>query len=79
MENKGGTMTLVYYFSPPGHDHDDNCVNRRYVCSNGHSVSVSRRNSCPNKECDWKGKTECFCHAGQKVDKWPEAETKAVQ
>ena len=28
----GGQMTCVGYFSPPGHDHDDNCMVRRYVC-----------------------------------------------
>jgi hypothetical protein len=66
----GTTMTLVGYSSPPGHDHDDNCRLREYVCENGHRLTVSKRNKCP--KCDWKGKLTCFCHTGEKVDEWPE-------
>lgn len=61
--------TLVGFFSPPGHNHDDNCVLRMYVCPNGHKRKVSKRRTCP--ACDWKGKEECFCHAGKKLEEWP--------
>jgi hypothetical protein len=62
--------TSVGYFSPPGHDHNDNCLVRGYVCANGHVTRVSKRRSCP--ACEWKGRTSCHCHYGTKVDKWPE-------
>ncbi len=70
MSHRGTSMTLVGYYSPPGHDHDDNCRTRIYTCPNGHSMGVSRQNSCP--VCDWKGKSICFCHPGEKVSHWPE-------
>lgn len=66
------TMTAVGYDSEPEHDHDDNCLKRIYVCQNGHSVVVSKRRTCPFPGCDWKGKEECFCHPGKKVDEWPD-------
>jgi hypothetical protein len=53
--------TLVGYYSPEGHDHDDNCTQHRYECSNGHIVYDREQNVCPNENCDWKGKTDCFC------------------
>lgn len=62
-------QTLVGYESPEGHEHDDNCLSRVYVCGNGHERKVSKRRSCP--ACDWKGKTSCSCHPGEKVDTWP--------
>lgn len=65
-----GVMSCVGYLSPDGHDHDDNCVVRTYVCPNGHSAAVSKRRTCP--VCDWKGKETCFCHQDPKVDEWPE-------
>jgi hypothetical protein len=68
----GGLMTCVGYFSPPGHDHDDNCWKRSYVCENGHRVTLSVRRSCPAPGCNWKGKEKCFCHKGPKLDAWPE-------
>jgi len=63
--------TAVGYFSPPGHDHDDNCVKRDYVCKNGHHITISKRNKCPNPDCDWVGDDKCFCHPDKKVDDWP--------
>lgn len=67
-----GTMeTCVGHFSPPGHDHNDNCLSRIYRCINGHQIKVSLRRRCPNPDCDWIGKDECFCHSGKKVDQWP--------
>ena len=66
------SSTLVGYMSPPGHDHDDNCVNKTDRCPNGHNNSVSLRNRCSDPECDWVGKDSCFCHDGPKVDEWPE-------
>ena len=61
-------MTLVAYNSPAGHDHDDNCLIRNYICSNGHVKIVSLRRRCSS--CDWVGKDKCFCHPDKKVDKW---------
>lgn len=61
---------MIGYSSPPGHDHDDNCQTCLYTCKNGHKIKLSKRNTCP--ACDWKGKEECFCHKGKKVDEWPE-------
>ena len=62
--------TLVGYRSPGGHNHNDNCLIRVYRCPAGHYLNVSVRRMCP--VCDWKGKTQCFCHPGKKLDKWPE-------
>lgn len=64
--------TLVGYDSPAGHDHDDNCVKRTYLCENGHETVVSKRRRCP--ACDWIGQAECGCHQGPKVDEWPEVQ-----
>ena len=61
--------TLVGFFSPEGHDHDDNCVSRVYKCPNEHSLTVSKRNHCP--KCNWIGKKSCFCHKRLKVEEWP--------
>lgn len=70
-----GTMTtLVGYFSPLGHNHDDNCRTRLYACENGHRYEISKRNKCPALGCGWKGKERCFCHKGAKVDEWPDQE-----
>ena len=66
-------MTLLGYPSPPGHNHDDNCRKRVYWCKNGHKQLISKRNKCPNPDCDWVGKDECFCHPGKKLEEWPEA------
>lgn len=68
----GTSSTLVGYMSPPGHDHDDNCVNRIYQCDNGHKVNLSVVNKCPNPRCDWVGRKTCFCHEGEKLEKWPD-------
>jgi len=64
--DRGSTHTLVnysnaYFTDEKGHHcHDDNCVVRTYQCANGHYVTERRQNTCP--ACDWKGKTDCFCH-----------------
>jgi hypothetical protein len=63
--------TLVGYCSPPGHDHNDNCLKTVVVCSNGHQLRVSKRRRCNAEGCDWVGKEECFCHPGKKLDEWP--------
>ena len=73
MHSNGATCsTLVGYMSEPGHDHDDNCKTRYYQCKNGHGVNISKVNTCYNDDCDWTGKTECFCHTEPKVVEWPE-------
>lgn len=64
--------TSVGYFSPEGHNHDDNCVTRQYMCKNGHIVNISKRNKCSAKGCTWVGKESCSCHKGKKVEEWPE-------
>lgn len=64
-------VTLVGYYSPPGHDHDDNCRKRGAYCRDcEHRFTVSKRNRCP--ACDWEGKASCGCHDGPKVDEWPD-------
>lgn len=71
----GGTFsTMVGYLDPSGHDHDDNCMNRKYVCGRcGHTWKVSIRRTCKVPGCEWKGKETCFCHEGKKLDEWPPA------
>lgn len=65
--------TLVGYGRfPEGHNHDDNCRSRVYICKNGHKTWLSRRNKCPAPGCEWKGRETCFCHPGTKVDEWPD-------
>lgn len=63
--------TMVGYISPPDHDHNDNCLIQFYTCPNNHSIYLSVRRVCSNKECSWKGKKYCFCHKGPKLDAWP--------
>lgn len=73
MHGEGGvSQTMLAYLSPPGHNHDDNCRNRLYRCECGNSKNISKQNRCDNLECDWKGKSECFCCRGPKVVEWPE-------
>lgn len=68
----GESRTLVGYLGrEPGHNHDDNCVKRAYVCPNGHEHVYSIRRSCSAPNCTWQGKTRCFCHEKAKVDEWP--------
>ena len=66
----GAIRTLVGHHSPPGHEHNDNCLSRSIWCANGHRNQVSRRSACPR--CDWKGKATCWCHEFAKVDEWPD-------
>lgn len=69
-DHSGNIETLVGYESPPGHDHDDNCVTRVYRCAHGHVNRLSIRRSC--SACDWRGRATCFCHGGTpKLDEWP--------
>ena len=71
----GSITTLVGYMSPPGHDHDDNCLLREYRCANGHDTAISVRRRCSHPECHWVGKAVCRCHKPEtKVDAWPEIE-----
>lgn len=64
----GESSTYAGFLSPPGHDHNDNCIRRIYQCDNGHRVTLSKRRRC---HCGWKGAASCFC-CGDKVDLWPE-------
>jgi len=70
----GTVSTLVGYYSPPDHDHDDNCLKRVYFCENNHAQIIAKRRRCPNPDCNWVGKEDCFCHDGKKVDEWPEVD-----
>jgi len=63
-------QTAMGYVSPPGHDHDDNCLHRDYRCENGHEWSEYVRRYCGRKGCDWQGKLVCFCHKGEKLTQW---------
>jgi hypothetical protein len=69
--HEGYSETTVGYGSPPGHEHDDNCIIGSATCSAGHRINFSVRRRCTNPDCDWRGKEECFCHVGKKLDKWP--------
>lgn len=62
--------TCVGYESPPGHDHDDNCLTSYVVCENGHRTRFSVQRSCP--ACDWRGKPDC-CNGDMpaKIREWP--------
>lgn len=70
VKHYGTSTTLVGYGFLEGHDHDDNCRSRIYVCEDGHETALHKQNRCP--ACDWEGKTECFCHEGPKIREWPE-------
>lgn len=71
-----GTMSTLVGFVPfkdehgNVHHHDDNCLRRYYVCINDHSWVESIIRTCDVEGCDWKGKDECGCHEGKKVEKW---------
>ena len=76
--SNNGMGTLKSYYSPPGHNHDDNCLTREVTCANGHAIELSIRRSCKVKACDWESKTTCTCHStlaglpkGTKLDEWP--------
>jgi hypothetical protein len=62
--------TCVGYFSPPGHDHDDNCMSRSARCAAGHPNTLSIRRACP--ACTWRGRDECRTCGDRKLDAWPE-------
>lgn len=74
----GEMTTLIGSISPLGHNHDPNCLTRRYQCANGHVSVVSKRRRCGFPGCDWRGKATCFCHPGEKVDEWPEEEARRL-
>src|ERR1700741_3943516 len=38
---KGFWKTTVNFWSPEGHDHDDNCKTKQYLCKNGHQTRLS--------------------------------------
>jgi len=68
--SRGQSTTLVGYYSADGHDHDDNCIVREYVCQNGHRAKLSIINKCSTPGCGWSGKASCFC--SYKIEAWPE-------
>lgn len=83
MYSSGDTsQTMLWYHSPLGHNHDDNCISRSYKCENGHSRDVSIIRKCNAQyphipvgtTCDWHGKTRCNIAGcgGEKLEEWPE-------
>lgn len=66
----GTIQTLVGYGRESnGHLHDDNCRWRIYLCEDEHQTKLYVQNRCP--DCDWRGRTTCGCHAGEKLGEWP--------
>lgn len=64
--------TTIGYFSPPGHDHDDNCQRRTYWCERGHQIRGSVQRTCPLPSCEWHGKADCCGYkGGPKWKVWP--------
>jgi hypothetical protein len=62
----------VGHYSPPGHDHDDNCLTRSFHCVNGHLTRGSIQRSCSAPGCEWKGKVMCCGYnGGPKWTRWP--------
>ena len=60
------------YSGPPGHDHDDSCQTRQFVCVNGHRRLLSVQNACSADGCGWKGRETCWCHGEDlKLPRWP--------
>ncbi len=68
--------TMVGYSSPLGHNHDDNCCTRVYVCEDDHRTRIRRINTCEAAGCSWRGKKVCFCDSPSTVvvDEWPDGE-----
>ena len=61
-------MTCVGYYSPPGHDHDDNCCQMKFECPDCKlETTIAPRRKCPVEGCGWVGKQNC---CGDKVEWW---------
>jgi hypothetical protein len=72
----GLSETLVGYGLTKGsdgqlHEHDDNCRKMLVECPQKHRWTISERRRCETEGCGWRGKTECFCHQGKKLDRFP--------
>lgn len=63
-------QTLLGYSSPEGHNHDDNCLTREYICPSRHMVKIGKQRRC--HACNWVGKEACGCHAYEKVREFPD-------
>lgn len=72
VKHLGTASTCVGFRSPPGHDHDDNCQHRTYVCRAGHETEVYRQRRCKAPGCTWRGQTTCYCHKDPCWTEWPE-------
>ena len=59
-------------FAMPGHDHNNNCLTRRYTCEAGHGTTIALVRRCP--ACDWTGKRSCGVCNATFVDQWPEVQ-----
>jgi hypothetical protein len=56
-KSRGYTTTCLAYYSPKGHNHDDNCRKFDFKCPKGHMFRVRVQNACP--DCEWVGKADC--------------------
>ena len=65
--------TPVHYnLTIEGHHHDDNCKGYYYICPSNHIKQVFIQRKCEElMPCNWKGKTNCFCHSELKINKLP--------
>lgn len=70
VQNVSSEETCVGYFSPSGHDHDENCRIRLYRCASDHLTALAIVRRCPVPGCSWRGPTSCFC-CERFVDEWP--------
>jgi len=84
----GITQTSAGFFSPPGHDHDDNGMWRDVWCANGHRGAMYLRRTCAGNyadagtgtwgpstqttSCDWKGRDR-----DNMVEAWPDLPTRS--
>jgi hypothetical protein len=64
--------TTVGFFSPPGHDHNDNCLSALFLCVRGHSTRIAKVRTCPVEGCDWRGRTTCSACRATFVDEVPD-------
>ena len=64
---EGGIMTTLlggteWIENGIQHQHDPNCRKAGALCENGHDFTIRYQTFCLN--CDWVGKTTCFCDSG---------------
>lgn len=56
-------QTLVGFSSPPGHNHDANCMTITFACAADHRESMRLQRGCLVEGCGWRGDDYCVtCH-----------------